>query len=145
MRTQPTGKETGIAAALLLAVLLGCGTVKKAQECKELTTKVNAAVAEIQALNTGQNDPKQLAKMADAAEKHADELSKMKIEHEDLKAPVESYVQMWRDMAKYSRQAVDALGSQDLKSGLEAANKLKEVTSQESQLVNQLNTACSEM
>lgn len=130
--------------ATLIAALLGCGAVTKQKECSELIAKANAALQEIQTLSgSAGDDPASLRKLADAADKHAKALEATEISDEELKKHASGYVQMWKDMAKYSRELADAVDKKDLAALGEASKKLKESTSKEGDLVNAMNSTCS--
>jgi methyl-accepting chemotaxis protein len=137
-------KQRALCLALTcsVSILLGCGTIRKQKECGDLISKVNAALQELQAIDTSSGNVQMMEKVAQTADKQAKQLDAVKISSPELKPLFEQYVNMWKDMGRYAHEAAAAAKKGDLNQLNEATTKLKAATGKEDGLVDSMNRAC---
>jgi hypothetical protein len=133
--------------ALLTLPLVGCGKMKKTQECNAFIDKVNTSLPEIQkAANTNSDDPKASAaamrKVAELYDKLGADIGGQEIGTEDLKKFATQYNQMCAKASGAAKKVAEAFETTDLAKAESAKKELDEVEKQEDTLVDSINKFC---
>ena len=133
--------------ALLTLPLLGCGKMKKTQECNAFIDKVNTSLPEIQkAANTNSDDPKASAaamrKVAELYDKLGTDISGQEIGTAELKKFSTEYNQMCAKASGAAKKVAEAFETTDLAKAESAKKELDEVEKQEDTLVDSINKFC---
>jgi hypothetical protein len=135
--------------ALLALVLfpIGCGKMKKTQECNAFIDKVNTSLPEIQkAANTNSDDPKASAaamrKVAELYDKLGTDIGGQEIGTEELKKFSTEYNQMCAKASGAAKKVAEAFETTDLAKAESAKKELDEVEKQEDTLVDSINKFC---
>ena len=133
--------------ALLTLPLVGCGKMKKTQECNAFIDKVNTSLPEIQkAANTNSDDPKASAaamrKVAELYDKLGADIGGQEIGTEDLKKFSTEYNQMCAKASSAAKKVAEAFETTDLAKAESAKKELDEVEKQEDTLVDSINKFC---
>jgi hypothetical protein len=123
--------------------LIGADDGRVAQ-CDRISTVVNKAAAETQAISRSNNPDKiaELLRAADTVDRHAKELEAVRVQDAKLKALQASFISMYRDTSRYSRSLVVAAKAQDVEAVKSSLQSLQEATGRESSLVNEFNRYC---
>jgi len=133
--------------ALLTLPLIGCGKMKKTQECNAFIDKVNTSLPEIQkAANTNSDDPKASAaamrKVAELYDKLGADIGGQEIGTADLKKFATEYNQMCAKASGAAKKVAEAFETTDLAKAESAKKELDEVEKQEDTLVDSINKFC---
>jgi hypothetical protein len=143
----PTMRGSVIVFALLTTALVGCGKMKKTQECNAFIDKVNTSLPEIQkAANTNSDDPKASAaamrKVAELYDKLGTDISGQQIGTEEMKKYAGEYHQMCTKASGAAKKVAEAFETSDLAKAESAKKELDEVEKQEDTLVDNINKFC---
>ncbi|MGA7936134.1 MAG: hypothetical protein WCA35_21450 [Kovacikia sp.] len=132
---------SSIAAISVLTV--GCSESKVAQ-CNKVSAVVNKAASETQAIGKSGNPDKmaELSKAADTVDQYAKELEAVQVQDDKLKGLQTSFIKMYRDTGKSSRELVSAAKAKNVPTVKTSLQSLQAATSQESTLVNEFNQYC---
>ena len=141
------GSMLKIALLTLALAPLGCGKMKKTQECNAFIDKVNTSLPEIQkAANTNSDDPKASAaamrKVAELYDKLGTDISGQEIGTDELKKFATEYNQMCSKASCAAKKVAEAFETTDLAKAESAKKELDEVEKQEDTLVDSINKFC---
>ncbi|UBF24719.1 hypothetical protein K9N68_24060 [Kovacikia minuta CCNUW1] len=131
------------AIATLSVFAVSCSESKVAQ-CNKVSAVVNKAANETQAIGKSNNPDKmaELSKAADTVDQYAKELEAVQVTDEKLKGLQASFVKMYRDTSKSSRELVAAAKAKNVPTVKTSLQSLQTATSKETTLVNDFNQYC---
>jgi hypothetical protein len=126
----------------LLAV--SCGASKVSQ-CNNLIEVANNAVTEVQAVTaTAQpQDVNSMLKIAETADQATADMQALELSDEQLQGFQQRFITMYTDTSAATRALVDAVNQKNSQGAQQAYSDLQAATGQESALVNEVNTYCT--
>lgn len=133
----------GITVAGLGLGLISC-TESKVSQCNRLIEVANQAVAQVQdtTQNADPDDVEAFLQIADTADQAAADLEALDLKDDQLQTYKGQFITMYSATSEATRSLVDAVNSQDTAAAQDAYSSLQTATSQESGLVDAVNTYC---
>lgn len=135
----------GVAGMGLLIGSAGCGP-SKISECNALIEVLNKGAQNIdkgtKAVAANPMATGEYKGLADAAEKVAEEASKVKLEIPELKKFSTDYQNVMKEFAKTARDTATAVDAKDTTKMTAAANAMEKVGKQEETLITDINKFC---
>lgn len=131
-------------AAAISLLTVSCSESKISQ-CNKIIKIANKAVSEAKSVTNGAqpSDPKTVLKAANAMEKVSKEMEAINVKDEKLKDYQISFVKMYRDTSKATRDFVAASEKNDRLAAEAALTSFQQATTPEKQLVGDINSYCS--
>jgi hypothetical protein len=131
-----------VTALGLLAV--SCGESKVSQ-CNKLIEVANNAVTEVQNVTSAAQpqDVNSMTKIAETADKATADMQALELSDEQLQGFQQRFVTMYTDTSKSTRALVDAVNKKDAAAAEQSYKDLQAATGQESALVGEVNTYCT--
>lgn len=144
-------KRNGVrlAGVVLAAVLtLGCGKIKKTQECKAFIGKLNASLREIEKHNSKKSaDEKEkvekIKKLAELYTQLSTDVKAMKFSNGDLAKHATEYQGMTTKAADIANRLVTALDKGETDAAIKIQDEFDAVVEHEGKLVEAINGFCS--
>lgn len=136
----------GAIAALLataLCTLSACGSSTKREECRSLTTVINAGADRVEKAQSTVLDPAGLKGLSDSLEKSATEAEALKLTTPELQQHAKDYAALVRDVAKTARAMAAASESLDIDKAKAASAEMEKLTGNEPKLVSAVNKVCT--
>lgn len=130
--------------ATLSFLTVSCSESKVSQ-CNKIIKIANKAVNEAKSITNGgqASDPKAMLKAAAAMEKTSKEMEAIKVTDEKLQDYQGSFVLMYRDTSKATRDFVAGFQKKDRSSAESALVNLQKAAAPEKQLVDGINIYCT--
>jgi hypothetical protein len=128
-----------VGLALLLA---GCSSQKR-EECRALSTLVNATADSIDKAKSSALDPSGLKSLADVLEKAATDTDALKLKVPETTKHAKDYAALLRDVANTCREMAAAGEAADQPKAEAAGQTMEKLVAGEPKLVAELNKFCS--
>jgi hypothetical protein len=138
--TYPLGKA---AALLLVAALSSACASPKREECRALTTLINAGADRFDKSQASVLDPTGLKALADVLEKAATEAEALKLTAADVQQQAKDYASLVRNVAKTARAMAAAAEGGDLEKAKAANTEMEKLVADEPKLIAAVNKVCS--
>lgn len=138
--TGPVMKTAGALAAAL--TMTACASAKR-EECRALTTVINAGADRIDKAQATPLDPTGLKALAEGLEKSAGEADALKLTVADLQKPAKDYASLVRDVAKAARDMATAGEARDLEKAKAANAEMEKLVGNEPKVIADVNKLCS--
>ncbi|NEO27739.1 MAG: hypothetical protein F6K03_12835 [Kamptonema sp. SIO4C4] len=137
--------STLLTVVLLALVMVGCAPSKRAQ-CNSVIEIANQANDEAKNLTNGgeTNEPQAMLQAADTMEKAAQDMKSLELTDEKLQDYQTGFVEMYVETAQATRSFVDAFEKQDRTNAEAALANLQQATQPETELVNGINSYCTQ-
>lgn len=126
------------ALALLVA---GCASPKR-DECRAVSTMINATADRIDKAQASALDPSGLKALAEVLDKSAGEAEALKLSVPDLAKQAKAYATLTRDVAKSAREMAAAGEVGDVEKAKEASVGMEKLVGAEPKLVADVNKLC---
>ncbi|MDB9314220.1 hypothetical protein PN462_13995 [Spirulina sp. CS-785/01] len=143
MRSLP---HPSVLIVILFAMMMfGCAPSKRAQ-CNSVIEIANRATEEAKTLTDGgqTNEPQAMLQAADTMEKAAQEMKSLELTDERLQEYQTGFVEMYVKTAQATRSFVDAFEKKDRTNAEAALTNLQKATQPEKELVNGINSYCTQ-
>ncbi len=137
-----------ICALLAAALMLGCGKIKKTQECKAFISKLNASLREIEKHNAKQSgDEKEkvekIKKLGELYTQLSTDVEAMKFSDGTLAKHASEYQGMTAKAADIATRLVTALDKGESQNAIKIQDEFDAVVEHEGKLVETINGFCS--
>ena len=139
--TRPSPAALVLAASLSLA-LAACASAKR-DECRTLSTMINATADRVDEAQASPLDPSGLKALADVLEKSATEADTLKLTVPELTKHAKDYAALQRDVAKTAREMAAAGEANDQGRAETAGQALEKLVAMEPKLVSEVNKLCA--
>lgn len=132
-----------LAAALALVLAAaGCSSPKR-DECRALSTLINATADRVDEAQASPLDPSGLKALADVLEKSAAEADALKLGVPELAKHAKDYAALQRDVAKAAREMAAAGEASDQPRAEAAGQALEKLVANEPKLMADVNKLCA--
>lgn len=132
----------GVAAFVAVLALSACGSLKR-EECRALSTLVNAGADGIEKAQASALDPNGLKALAAVLEKSATDAEALKLTTDDVQKHAAGYAALVRGVAKTARDMAAAGEAGDLEKAKAANAAMEKLVGEEPKLIADLNKVCS--
>lgn len=132
----------GVASFVAVLALSACGSLKR-EECRALSTLVNAGADGIEKAQASALDPNGLKALAAVLEKSATDAEALKLTTDDVQKHATSYASLVRGVAKTARDMAAAGEAGDLEKAKAANAAMEKLVGEEPKLIADMNKVCS--
>jgi hypothetical protein len=136
----------GSVATLFSILAAGC-SANTASQCRALIGIANQAADEIQQVTTATSNPEDvraMLKVAETADNRSTEMRELALRDEQLNGYRNRFVDMYSAISQSTRNLVTAVEQQNRQEAEQAYNALLTAINQEQDLVDDVNTYCTE-
>jgi hypothetical protein len=133
-----------VSTLILLSLIMASCSESKVSQCSKLIDIANRAVSGVRAVseNPKPDSIESMNKIADVANSAKTEMEAISLSDAKLKSFQTRFVAMYTDTNKATRALVTAAQNKNAQEAQQAFNSLQSATSQESPLVNEVNSYC---
>lgn len=134
-----------LTAALLAAAALapaGCGSQKR-EECRSLTSLINAGAEGVEKVQASALDPAGLKSVATVLEKSAGDAEALKLTDAALQKQAKDYAALMRAVAKEAREMAAAAENGDLEKAKAANAAMEKLVGDEPRVIGEVNKVCT--
>lgn len=133
------------AGALLAAAALAlpaCGSQKR-EECRSLTSLINAGAEGVEKAQASALDPAGLKSVATVLEKSAGDAEALKLADAALQKQAKDYAALMRAVAKETREMAAAAENGDLEKAKAAGAAMEKLVGDEPRVIGEVNKVCT--
>jgi hypothetical protein len=140
--TGPLMKATLALVPFAALALTACGSPKR-EECRALTTIINAGADHVDKAQVTPLDPTGLKALAAGLEKAATDADALKVTQADLQKHTKDYASLVRDVAKTARDMAAAGEGANLEKAKAANTEMEKLVGNEPKVIAEVNKVCS--
>jgi hypothetical protein len=147
----PFKSMIGVSVAALFSILAASCSANKLSQCRALIEIANQAANEIQQVTTttstdisNPEDLRSMLRVAETADNRSTEMRNLGLRDEQLNGYRNRFVDMYSAISESTRNLVTAVEQQNRQEAEQAYNALLTAINQEQDLVDDVNTYCTE-
>ena len=143
---QLSRKSTFIFSVAVAIVFLTVSCESKVSQCSKIINVVNQTGSENKTItdNGKKKEPEVILKTAENMEKAATQIEKLEIKDQKLKELQSSFVKLYKDTSKVSRDLVASLKKDDLENAESQLKKSRKNLTKENELISGITGYCKE-